>query len=102
MGQREYCRYCSGIDPKFKGLNLAVAAATSGLYYKSMMIVNDDSRVVNKLEASLIDDARVVIYDHHIFIVQATGETNSKKKFSRIFSDVAVSLANGTRNTGLN
>ena len=39
---------------------------------KHMRIVNDDSGVVNKLEASLIDDARVVIYDHHMFIVQAT------------------------------
>ncbi len=38
-----------------------------------MTIVNDDSRVINKLEASLTDDARVVIYDHHKFIVQATG-----------------------------
>jgi hypothetical protein len=38
-----------------------------------MMIINDDSRVVNKLEASLTDDARVVIYDCHMFIVQATG-----------------------------
>jgi len=38
-----------------------------------MMIVNDDSTVVNKLEASLTDDARVVIYDRHMFIVQATG-----------------------------
>jgi hypothetical protein len=37
-----------------------------------MMIVNDDSRVVNKLEASLTDDARVIIYDRHMFIVQAT------------------------------
>ena len=37
-----------------------------------MMIVNDDSRVVNKLEASFTDDARVVIYDRHMFIVQAT------------------------------
>ncbi len=37
-----------------------------------MMIINDNSRVVNKLEASLTDDARVVIYDHHMFIVQAT------------------------------
>ncbi len=43
-----------------------------GLYYKPMMIVNDDSRVINKLEASLTDDARVVIYDCHMFIVQAT------------------------------
>jgi hypothetical protein len=28
-----------------------------------MMIVNDNSRVVNKLEASLTDDARVILYD---------------------------------------
>ncbi len=39
-----------------------------------MMIVNDDARIVNKLEASLTDGARVVIYDHHMFIVQATGD----------------------------
>ncbi len=44
-----------------------------GLYYKLMTIVNDDSRVVNKLEASLTDDARLVIYNCHMFIVQATG-----------------------------
>ncbi len=37
-----------------------------------MKIVNDDSRVINKLEASLTDDARVIIYDRHMFIVQAT------------------------------
>jgi hypothetical protein len=37
-----------------------------------MMIVNDDSRVVNKLEASLTDDTRVVIYDRDMFIVQST------------------------------
>jgi hypothetical protein len=40
-----------------------------------MMIINDDSRVINKLEASLTDDARVIIYDRHMFIVQATGLT---------------------------
>ena len=44
----------------------------SGLYYKPMKIVNDDARVVNKLKALLTDDARVVIYDCHIFVVQAT------------------------------
>jgi hypothetical protein len=44
-----------------------------GLYHKPMMIVNDDSRVVNKLETSLTDDARVIIYDCHMFIVQVTG-----------------------------
>jgi hypothetical protein len=42
----------------------------SGLYYKLMTIVNDNSRVINKLEAY---DARVIIYDRHMFIVQATG-----------------------------
>ena len=38
-----------------------------------MMIVNDNSSIVNKLGASLTDDARVIIYDSHMFIVQATG-----------------------------
>ncbi len=37
-----------------------------GLYYQSTTIVNDDSRVVNKLEA------RVIIYDWHMFILQST------------------------------
>jgi hypothetical protein len=37
-----------------------------------MTIVNDDSRVITKLETSLTDDARVVIYNRHMFIVQAT------------------------------
>jgi hypothetical protein len=43
-----------------------------GLYYKPITIVNDDSSIVNKLETSLIDDARVIIHDHHMFIVLAT------------------------------
>jgi hypothetical protein len=37
-----------------------------------MTIVYDDSKVVNQLEASLTDDDRVIIYDRHMFIVQAT------------------------------
>jgi hypothetical protein len=41
-----------------------------------MMIVNDASRVVNKLEDTFTDNARVVIYDRHMFIVQATGHIN--------------------------
>ncbi len=46
-----------------------------------MTIVNDDSRVVNKIETSLTDDARVAIYDCHMVIVQATGPI-SKDCFS--------------------
>ncbi len=37
------------------------------------MIVNYDSSVVNKFAASLNDDAKVIIYDRHMFIVQASG-----------------------------
>jgi hypothetical protein len=37
-----------------------------------MTIVNYTSRVVNKLGALLIDNTRVVIYDRHVFIFQAT------------------------------
>jgi hypothetical protein len=47
---------------------------TSGLYYKPITIVNDNSSIVNKLETSLIDAARVVIYNRHMYIVQATGQ----------------------------
>jgi hypothetical protein len=43
-----------------------------GLYCKFITIVNDDSWVINKLEASLNYNARVIIYDRHMFIVQAT------------------------------
>ncbi len=60
-------------DPKFEGLNPGTSG-TCGLYYKPMTIVNDDSRVITKLETSLTDDARVIIYDRHMFIVQDTGE----------------------------
>jgi hypothetical protein len=45
----------------------------SGLYYKHVTIVNYASSSVNKLNASLNDDARVIIHDHHMFIVQVTG-----------------------------
>ncbi len=37
-----------------------------------MTIVNDNSMVINKLRTSLTDGARVIIYDHHMFIIKAT------------------------------
>jgi hypothetical protein len=43
-----------------------------GLYYKHVTIINYASSGINKLRASLNDDARVVIYDFHMFIVQPT------------------------------
>ncbi len=45
---------------------------TSGLYYKHMTIVNDNSSIISKWSSKLIDDARVIIYDRHMFIVEAT------------------------------
>ncbi len=45
---------------------------TCGLCYKHITIVIDDSSAINKLGASLTDDARVIIYDCHLFIVKAT------------------------------
>ncbi len=47
---------------------------TRGLYYKYMMITNEDSSGVSKWGSKLIDDIRVVIYDHNIFIIQATAQ----------------------------
>jgi hypothetical protein len=55
----------------------------SGLYYKPMMIAYDDARVVYKLVASLTDDTRVVIYNRHMFIVQATVLTLHQSKLDQ-------------------
>ncbi len=38
------------------------------------MIINDDSTFVSKRIFELSDDPRVVIYDCHRFIIQATGQ----------------------------
>ncbi len=38
-----------------------------------MMIINDNTGVITKLETSITDDTRVIIYDRHMFIVEATG-----------------------------
>ncbi len=51
------------------------------LYYKPITIVNDDSSIFNKLDTSIIDHSVVVIYNHHMFIVQATG-FKLKKNYS--------------------
>ncbi len=56
-----------------KYLSVVHSRVGYGLYYKPITIINYDSRVINKLETSLTDNGRVIIYDHHMFIVQATG-----------------------------
>jgi hypothetical protein len=43
-----------------------------------MMIVNDNSSVVSEQSFLLIDDARGLIYDRHLFIIQATGLQNKQ------------------------
>jgi hypothetical protein len=45
---------------------------SSGFYYKPITIVNDNSIIIHKLETSLIVDVSVIIYNRHMFIVQAT------------------------------
>jgi hypothetical protein len=59
-----------------------ITAGTSALYYKHITIVNDKSGIINKFEASLTDGDRVIIYDHHMFIAQATGENGKKLNVS--------------------
>jgi hypothetical protein len=49
------------------------------------MIVNDDSSIINKFEASLTDDTRVIIYGRHIFIAWATGVTLIKSFKAQIY-----------------
>jgi hypothetical protein len=58
---------------------------TCGLYYKHVTIVNDASSGVNKLKDSLNDAARGVIYERHMFIVQATGGTGQYSVYLSIW-----------------
>ncbi len=51
---------------------LVVFKAFRGLHYKHTTIVNYASSVVNKVKALLTDDAGDIIYNCHVFIVQAT------------------------------
>ncbi len=46
---------------------------TNGLYYKHVTIVIDDSSIISKWSLKFIDGARVFIYDHNMFIIQAIG-----------------------------
>jgi hypothetical protein len=46
----------------------------SGLYYKHVMLINDASSGVIKWSFKLTDAARGVIYDRHVFIIQATDQ----------------------------
>ncbi len=55
----------------FSIITLNKMTFSSNQYYKYVTIVNDASSGVNKLKASLNDAARSVIYDRHVFIIQA-------------------------------
>ncbi len=48
-----------------------------GLYYKHITIVDYNSSIVNKLGASITHDAWAVLYDRHMFILQATDDWKS-------------------------
>jgi hypothetical protein len=77
--------------------SLTLAGNSGGLYYKHMTIVNYASSVVNKLEALLTDDARVIIYDYHVFIVQATGAYPRRKHLKGLPIGLALSSNSKTR-----
>ncbi len=75
-----FCDLCPpekslGMEPKqlFKYQHLLLLRNICGLYYKHVMLVNDASSGIIKWIFKLIDAARGVIYDHHVFIIQATG-----------------------------
>jgi hypothetical protein len=58
-----------------KNLNYTKQVPSSGLEYKHVMIINDDSSIVIKFSFKLIDATRGILYDRHMFIVQATEQT---------------------------
>jgi hypothetical protein len=51
------------------------------LYYKPLMIVNNDSRIVNKLETSLTDDASHHLRSSHVYSTgHKTGNVTDSNK----------------------
>ncbi len=64
------------------------------MYYKHITIVSYDSIIISKFGASLTDDSKVIIYNHQMFIVQATSVflTGSHFQPSLIFSGKARDL----------
>ncbi len=65
--------FCSGVQSYSRNIisitsfKMTKVGDSSGLYYKPITIIN-----INKLETLLTDNARVINYDWHMFIVQAT------------------------------
>ncbi len=66
------------------------------MYYKHITIVSDDSSTVNEFETSLTDDARVVIYNHYMFIVEAIGP-RPIKHFSLLSTAIDTGLIKSSR-----
>jgi len=65
---------------------------TCGLYFIYITIVNDNSSVISKWHSSLIDAARVIIYNHNMFKMQATG-VNVLKLFSAYLNTKQCNLS---------
>ncbi len=59
-------------------LKFEARLVSCGLYYKHITVVNDNSSVVNNWSSKLTDDARAIIYDRNMFIVQ-TAKKNTKR-----------------------
>ncbi len=58
------------------------------------MIINDGTNIFNKFEASLTDDTRVIIYNHHMFIVQAIAQGKYKEITSGLLQVTVHSILN--------
>ncbi len=72
--------YTDSLDKKSSSLRLwlnKLECLSNGLYYKHVTIINYDASVISKWSFKLIDDPRVVIYNRHRFIIQATGQAFS-------------------------
>jgi len=63
------------------------------LNYKHVTIVNDNCSVISKGSFKLIDDPRVIIYDRHRFLIQASESAHLYEKAS---GPAPTTLSNGS------
>jgi hypothetical protein len=76
-------------------LQMITEPGSCSLYYKYIMIINDNSKVVNEGLESLIDD---VSYDRNMFIIQDTDVPLYFHSSFQIYKRSPVSTWGGPRN----
>jgi hypothetical protein len=83
--------FITAVSRWVEGVEVVFKINTSGLYYKHVTIVNNNSSIVSKWSFKLTDDPRVVINDRNRFMIQKTdGESLLKRFFFLVVKQISL------------